>query len=93
MNSRSKLSTQPFGLALLLGLFSACCFAQNLVQDRAPAQTSPAATRRYMGSASCQNCHAQIFERWKKTHMANVVRDPREHPDAILPDLTNPTRS
>jgi predicted CXXCH cytochrome family protein len=33
------------------------------------------------------NCHAQIYERWKKTPMANVVRDPREHPEAILPDL------
>ncbi len=24
----------------------------------------------------------------KKTPMANVVRDPREHPDAIIPDLS-----
>ena len=28
--------------------------------------------------------------RWQKTPMANVVRDPREHPDAILPDLSKP---
>jgi predicted CXXCH cytochrome family protein len=41
----------------------------------------------YVGSASCQKCHAAIYERWKKTPMANVVRDPREHPDAIIPDL------
>jgi len=41
----------------------------------------------YVGSQSCQSCHADIYERWKKTPMANVVRDPREHPDAILPDL------
>ena len=45
----------------------------------------------YVGSQACQQCHAQIYERWKKTPMANVVRDPREHPDAITPDLsTNP---
>jgi mono/diheme cytochrome c family protein len=31
--------------------------------------------------------HADIYEHWKKTPMANVVRDPREHPDAIIPDL------
>jgi predicted CXXCH cytochrome family protein len=42
----------------------------------------------YVGSASCQKCHAAIYERWKKTPMANVVRDPREHPDAIIPNLS-----
>ena len=41
----------------------------------------------YVGSAACQKCHAEIYERWKKTPMANVVRDPREYQDAILPDL------
>jgi predicted CXXCH cytochrome family protein len=41
----------------------------------------------YVGSLACRQCHAEIYDRWKKTPMANVVRDPREHPDAILPDL------
>jgi predicted CXXCH cytochrome family protein len=41
----------------------------------------------YVGSVACQKCHAEIYESWKKTPMANVVRDPREHPDAIIPDL------
>ncbi len=41
----------------------------------------------YVGSAACQKCHEQIYNRWKKTPMANVVRDPREHPDAIAPNL------
>ena len=45
----------------------------------------------YVGSAACQKCHAAIYERWKKTPMANVVRDPREHPDAIIPDLQTNT--
>jgi predicted CXXCH cytochrome family protein len=43
----------------------------------------------YVGSASCQKCHAQIYERWRKTPMANVVRDPREFPDAIIPNLAS----
>lgn len=34
-------------------------------------------------------CHAEIYDRWKKTRMANVVADPAEHPDAILPDLNS----
>ena len=41
----------------------------------------------YVGSPACEKCHAAIYQRWKKTPMANVVRDPREHPDAIIPDL------
>ncbi len=35
-------------------------------------------------------CHSSIYDRWKKTRMANVVRDPKHHPDAIIPDLSKP---
>ena len=42
----------------------------------------------YVGSEACQNCHQEIYARWKKTRMANIVRDPRVHPDAIIPDLS-----
>jgi predicted CXXCH cytochrome family protein len=45
----------------------------------------------YVGSRACEKCHEQIYTRWKKTPMANVVRDPREHPEAILPDLATNT--
>jgi predicted CXXCH cytochrome family protein len=44
----------------------------------------------YVGSVACKTCHSAIYARWQKTPMANVVRDPKEHPDAILPDLTKP---
>jgi predicted CXXCH cytochrome family protein len=45
----------------------------------------------YVGSQACEKCHAEIYKSWKKTPMANVVRDPREHPEAIIPNLsTNP---
>ncbi|HEY6924555.1 MAG TPA: cytochrome c3 family protein [Steroidobacteraceae bacterium] len=58
--------------------------------------TPPAAAARapdlsgahYAGSNACRDCHREIYDRWQQTRMANVVRDPREHPDAILPDLT-----
>ena len=79
-------------VAALAALLPLCAAAQN----PAPAGTATAAPgqsaagSRYTGSASCQSCHAQIYERWKKTPMANVVRDPREHPEAILPDLSKP---
>src|SRR5277367_1229559 len=42
----------------------------------------------YTGSAACQRCHAEVYNRWKNTRMANVIRDPKDHPEAILPDLT-----
>src|SRR5262249_27794356 len=60
----------------------------------ARAQNTPAtasANAKYVGSKACQKCHAQIYARWQKTPMANVVRDPREHPDAIIPDLATDT--
>jgi len=50
--------------------------------------TAPGAT--YVGSAACRNCHAPIYARWTRTRMANVVRDPKTHPDAIIPDLSKP---
>ena len=46
-----------------------------------------ASSAHYVGSQACEKCHAEIYARWKKTPMANVVRDPRTHPDAIIPDL------
>jgi len=49
---------------------------------------APAAT--YVGSAACKKCHEEVYARWSKSRMANVVRDPREHPDAIIPDLSKP---
>jgi len=54
----------------------------------AVAQRVDAPAPEYVGSAACRSCHAAIYERWTHTRMANVVRDPAAHPDAILPDLT-----
>lgn len=44
----------------------------------------------YVGSATCRTCHLAVYDRWTRTRMANVVRDPREHPDAIIPDFSKP---
>jgi predicted CXXCH cytochrome family protein len=54
-------------------------------------QQEAAASAHYVGSLACQKCHAELYARWKKTPMANVIRDPREHPDAIIPDLATNT--
>ena len=44
----------------------------------------------YTGSSACRACHPGIYARWSRTRMANVVRDPKEHPEAIIPDLSKP---
>jgi predicted CXXCH cytochrome family protein len=54
-------------------------------------QRATAELGHYVGSASCEKCHAEIYAHWKKTPMANVVRDPRLHPDAVTPDLNTNT--
>ena len=79
----------PFVLGGVL-IFAA---AQGLAGQTQPARTAPQAqlARKYVGSRACQTCHADIYARWQKTPMANVVRDPREHPDAIIPDLAGNT--
>jgi len=61
---------------------------------RAPAllEAGPVASTaglQYVGSKSCEPCHASIYARWKRTPMANVVRDPQKHPDAVLADFSN----
>jgi predicted CXXCH cytochrome family protein len=54
----------------------------------APLLTAQTAT--YVGSLACKTCHPQTYDRWKKTRMANVVRDAKEHPESIIPDLSKP---
>lgn len=36
------------------------------------------------------SCHAATYTSWKQTRMANVVRDPKEHPEAALGDFLHP---
>jgi predicted CXXCH cytochrome family protein len=59
-------------------------------EPQAGAESPVIAGAHYVGSAACQSCHSEVFERWKKTRMANVVLDPKVHPEAIIPDLSKP---
>jgi predicted CXXCH cytochrome family protein len=84
-------STLRIGVVAFTLFVGAAC-ARPRPPEPAPAPPTPrTANARYVGSQVCARCHAALYERWKKTPMANVVRDPREHPEAIIPDLsTNP---
>ena len=56
-------------------------------ESQAPAAP---ATATFVGSKACEQCHAAVYERWSKTRMANVVTDPRAHPEVIIPDFSKP---
>lgn len=60
---------------------------RSLTSQEQTQQVQTAGSAHYVGSQSCAKCHEQIYEYWQKTPMANIVRDPRQHPDAIIPDL------
>jgi hypothetical protein len=48
------------------------------------------ATKAFVGSQACRDCHQAIYDRWQTTLMANVVQDPKQHPTAIVADFATP---
>ncbi len=74
-------------VAYLRHLPIVAALSPQLVADAAP---KPGNDAHYVGSAACKSCHAAVYDRWSKTRMANVIRDPKEFPDAIIPDLSKP---
>jgi len=44
----------------------------------------------FVGSEKCRTCHEDLYKNWKETRMANVVRDPKAHPEAVLGDFSHP---
>ena len=65
------------------------CAVGLLVAASAHAQTAPERGG-YVGSEACQRCHDSIYERWRKTPMANILVDVKAHPEAILGDFSKP---
>src|SRR5690349_4286452 len=53
----------------------------------ASAAAQPVAGAAFIGSVKCQPCHADTYRRWSQTRMANVITDPKVHPEVIIPDL------
>jgi predicted CXXCH cytochrome family protein len=82
-----KLTKRLLIAVLLLALLGAPLYFAT--PNTAPPVADLSAAH-YVGSKACAQCHQDIYQRWATTRMANVIRDPREHPDAIAPDLTQP---
>ena len=55
-----------------------------------PAPQTTAIESHFVGSQTCKPCHVKEFDGWQQTRMANVVRNPKEHPEAVLGDFTRP---
>ena len=80
-------SPQPESADILWKLVLYIRTLNPVTHEQQVLQANAAAQAHYVGSQACAKCHGAIYDRWKKTPMANVVRDPREHPDAIVPNL------
>jgi predicted CXXCH cytochrome family protein len=76
----NKMRVQSAAILLLLSMFA---------MATAVAQT-PSPKAHFVGSESCRSCHAKFYDGWKQTRMANVVRDPKLHPEAVLGDFEHP---
>jgi predicted CXXCH cytochrome family protein len=84
--NRRHAAIALFTLAAIVPLLGVS--GQNRQQ---PTPQTSAANRHFVGSESCRGCHAQVYDSWKQTRMANIVRDPKEHPEAVLGDFAHPT--
>ena len=47
-------------------------------------------TKTFVGSPACRDCHQGIYGRWQTTLMANVVKDPKKDPTAVIGDCATP---
>ncbi len=78
-NSENKFSNKGWELVLFVR-------SLRLLSNQHRSEQIAITSAKYVGSEACEKCHDDIYRRWKKTPMANVVRDPRLHLDAIIPD-------
>src|SRR6187551_1952496 len=80
-------------IAIALVGFSASLSGMRQAPAAPPASPPSAAAsqppygRTYVGSQACAGCHRATYERWSKTRMANVVTDPKAHPELVLGDF------
>lgn len=77
------------GVALVLLVVAASALVGYWIVGRDSGE-DPGAVREYVGSASCQSCHQDIYARWRETLMANILVDPAARPEIVLGDFSTP---
>jgi hypothetical protein len=85
LGKEPSIAVRVSPIAILSAIF--CLLSLMILVPAGPAQQPQA---HFVGSESCKGCHAETYNSWKKTRMANIVRDPKEHPEAVIPDFTTP---
>ncbi len=78
------------GAAAVSALLVVNAYAQQPASPATSVQGSAPTASRYVGSEACKSCHLQAYEGWKQTRMANILVDPKKHPEAVLGDFTHP---
>ena len=81
--------------SVFLFAFTGTVSARQLPSSASPlSQKASRSEARFVGSESCKPCHLVAYNGWKKSRMANVLLDPRQHPEAVVGDFSNdPVRS
>ena len=84
--SPSRLTTTPLNGGNPATLPPVALIGHYVAEDVAAQQASAVKGAKYVGSKACQSCHQDIYARWSKTAMANVLRDPKTNPGAFAAD-------
>src|SRR5262245_44507089 len=82
LSTKGSMLRRHAGTALRAAAFALCALA-SFAAHAQRVQSSEG----YTGSAACKDCHQSEYDRWQKTRMANVIVDPKKHPEAIVGDF------
>ena len=84
-SNRCMLRTVLWVVSLMMG--GTMMFAQDATSS---AQKAASGSKpHYVGSEACKSCHLAQYDGWKKSRMANILLDPRQHPEAVVGDFTH----
>ena len=82
-------------IPVLVFVFAVSCALYG--QQPAPSQGTlsgssepPGSKAHFVGSETCKRCHLAAYNGWKKSRMANILLDPRQHPEAVVGDFAHP---
>jgi Flp pilus assembly protein TadD len=78
MRSKLLIYKRVFPAALLLSLAAAC--------DSPPSAPAETAALSFVGSATCEECHAPQFELWQQSHHALAMQE--ANPETVLGDFS-----
>ena len=93
------ISSAPVLFAFATGITAAACAGQDQHVKVQPSPTvavhpetagSKIVNAHFVGSSACKTCHAKAYNAWKKSRMANVLQDPKQHPEAVVGDFSTP---